>query len=39
VEKFGPDRLFEINHADIERRVDAFRALSEIPVASSVFEN
>jgi sugar/nucleoside kinase (ribokinase family) len=38
VEKFGPDRLLEITPADIERRVDEFRALSEIPAPASVFQ-
>lgn len=37
VEKFGPARLLEITPADIERRVDEFRVLSEIPAPASVF--
>lgn len=38
VEKFGPERLFEITPADIERRVDEFRTLSEIPTPASIFQ-
>lgn len=38
VEKFGPERLFEITPADIELRVDEFRTLSEIPTPASIFQ-
>ncbi len=38
VERFGPQRLLEITHADIERRVDDFRTIAEIPAPASVFE-
>ncbi|NNE35355.1 MAG: sugar kinase [Rhodothermales bacterium] len=31
VESFGPERLLEITRADIDRRAEAFRTLSEIP--------
>ncbi len=37
VEKFGPQRLLEITSADIERRVDDFRALAHIPAPASAF--
>jgi sugar/nucleoside kinase (ribokinase family) len=37
VERFGPDRLLEVTHADIDRRIDSFRQLSEIPTMSLVY--
>lgn len=38
VERFGPERLLEISRADIERRVDDFRSISEIPASAAVFD-
>lgn len=34
VEQFGPDRLLELSSEEIDRRVDNFRVLAEIPAMS-----
>lgn len=36
VEAFGPDRLFEIENADIRKRIEAFRDLTTIPTLEIV---